>query len=85
MHAALGYLGSLPDATVVYPGHEYTASNVRHALTVDPVPLPDGLEVVVVDSGQTRRLAGSPYADRVAECAAAEAVIGPLRLARPGD
>jgi galactokinase len=56
-----------------------------HALSVDPVPVPEGLEVVVVDSGQARQLAGSPYADRVAECAAAEAVIGPLRLARPGD
>lgn len=51
-----------------------------HALTVTPVPLPDGLDVVVV-YGHHRTLAGSEYATRVAECAAAEAVVGPLRLA----
>lgn len=56
-----------------------------HALTVAPVAVPDELEVVVVDSGQARALAGSAYADRVAECAAAEHEIGPLRLARAGD
>ncbi len=53
-------------------------------LAVTPVPVPDEVEVVVVDSGQSRRLDGSPYADRAAECAAAEAVIGPLRAALPG-
>jgi AcrR family transcriptional regulator len=31
-----------------------------------------------------RRLVGSPYADRVAQCAAAEAVIGPLRTSGIG-
>ena len=36
MHAALSYLGTLPDSTVVYPGHEYTGSNVKHAKTIDP-------------------------------------------------
>jgi len=55
-----------------------------HALTVTPVALPDGLDVVVV-YGHHRTLAGSEYATRVAECAAAEARIGPLRLARAAD
>ena len=64
-----------------------------HALLIDcgtndvtPVPFPpaDEVAVVVVDSGP-RSLAASGYAARVAECAAAEAVIGPLRLAGPGD
>ncbi len=55
-----------------------------HAGTVTPVPMPEGVEVVVVDSGQARALAGSAYADRAAQCRAAEAVIGPLRLAHPG-
>lgn len=55
-----------------------------HALTVAPVALSTDAEVVVVDSGQARALAGSAYAARVAQCAAAEAVIGPLRLAAPG-
>ena len=36
MHAALSYLGTRPDKTITYPGHEYTASNVRHAKTIDP-------------------------------------------------
>ncbi|QYG92624.1 galactokinase [Iamia sp. SCSIO 61187] len=55
-----------------------------HTLAVEPVPLPDDLDVVVVDSGQARRLEGSPYAERAAQCRAAEAVIGPLREAPPG-
>ncbi len=48
--------------------------------TVEPVPVPDGVDVVVRFIAH-RTLVGSPYADRVAECAAAEREIGPLRLA----
>ena len=64
-----------------------------HALLIDcasndvtPVPfLPaEVVEVVVVDSGP-RSLAASGYATRVAECAAAEAEIGPLRAATLAD
>jgi galactokinase len=51
-----------------------------HALTVEPVPLPADI-AVIVRFVQHRTLVGSEYADRVAECAAAEALIGPLRLA----
>lgn len=47
-------------------------------LTVSPVRLPNDIEVVVQFVAH-RRLVGSPYADRVAECAAAERRIGPLR------
>ena len=36
MHAALSYLGTLPDDTVVYNGHEYTRSNLKFAQTIDP-------------------------------------------------
>jgi len=50
-------------------------------LTVTPVRLPDDVEVVVVDSGQPRRLARSAYAERQAQCQAAEAAIGPLSQA----
>lgn len=53
-----------------------------HELTVSPVPIPDGVEVVVQFIAH-RTLVGSAYADRVAECAAAEREIGPLRLASP--
>ncbi len=49
-------------------------------LTVDPVSLPDGVEVRVVHSGEERQLAGSAYGDRRQEVEAAEAVLGPLRL-----
>ena len=51
-----------------------------HELTVEPVPLPADI-AVIVRFVQHRTLVGSEYADRVAECAAAEALIGPLRLA----
>jgi galactokinase len=60
-----------------------------HALLIDfadrstqPVPIPDGVEVVVVHSGEKRSLAGSAYAERRAECEAAAHHIGPLRDAR---
>ncbi len=36
MHESLQKLGALPPKTKVYCGHEYTASNVRFALSVDP-------------------------------------------------
>ena len=36
MHAALSYLGTLPNETVVYNGHEYTAGNAAFAKAVDP-------------------------------------------------
>lgn len=51
-----------------------------HTLTIDYVPVPSDVEVVVI-FGHHRQLAGSPYAERTQQCAAAEAVIGPLRLA----
>jgi galactokinase len=54
------------------------------ALTVTPTALPDHVEVVVQFVAH-RTLVGSPYADRVAECAAAEREIGPLRLASIDD
>jgi galactokinase len=54
-------------------------------LEVDPVPVPDGVEVVVVHSGQARTLAGSAYAERAGACQAAEAEIGPLRSATRDD
>ncbi|EGN96058.1 hypothetical protein SERLA73DRAFT_185570 [Serpula lacrymans var. lacrymans S7.3] len=36
MHAALSYLGTLPNETVVYNGHEYTGGSVAFAKSVDP-------------------------------------------------
>jgi galactokinase len=51
-------------------------------LTIEPVPMPDDLEVVVLFVAH-RTLVGSAYADRVAECRAVEQLIGPLRNATP--
>jgi galactokinase len=63
-----------------------------HALLLDcesfrvtPVPLPEGIDVVVVHSGQARTLVGSPYAERRADCEAAAAIVGPLRQASLAD
>jgi len=51
------------------------------SLEVTPVPVPETVEVVVVDSGERRALASSAYAERRRQCEAAEARIGPLRQA----
>jgi galactokinase len=53
-------------------------------LSIDPVAIPEDVEVVVEFIAH-RTLAGSAYADRVAECAAAESIIGPLRTATMDD
>ena len=54
-------------------------------LTVTPVEMPDKAEVVVVDTGEPRTLAGSGYADRRGECEAAQQIVGPLSQASLGD
>ena len=54
-----------------------------HTLDITPVPVRD-VEVIVRFVAH-RTLAGSEYADRVAECARAEAAIGPLRTATVAD
>ncbi|KAG6854939.1 hypothetical protein C0991_009762 [Blastosporella zonata] len=36
MNRALKYLGTLPDATIVYNGHEYTGGNLSFAKSIDP-------------------------------------------------
>jgi len=63
-----------------------------HALLIDcrtgaitPTRIPDDIDVVVIHSGQRRSLAGSAYAERRAQCAEAEAAIGPLRDASLSD
>jgi len=65
------------------------AGRAGHLLRVDfarrihlPVLLPQEAEVAIVDSGTTRRLETTPYAERRAECEAAAALLGgPLGLA----
>ncbi len=36
MHAGFAAFDGLPDSTLICSGHEYTAANIRFALTVDP-------------------------------------------------
>ncbi|KAJ3815775.1 beta-lactamase-like protein [Lentinula lateritia] len=36
MDAALSYLGTLPDSTIVYNGHEYTNGSLAFAKTIEP-------------------------------------------------
>jgi galactokinase len=52
-----------------------------HDLSIEPVPIPEGLEILVVHSGQQREIADSEYSTRREACFAAEDIIGPLRLA----
>ena len=64
-----------------------------HALLIDcattettPIALPEGIAIVVVDSGQRRSLADSTaYAERRASCERAAAEVGPLRDADLAD
>jgi galactokinase len=51
-----------------------------HALTISPVQLPNDVKVVVQFIAE-RKLASSSYTKRVAQCNAAEQIVGPLRLA----
>lgn len=53
------------------------------SLEVTPVPVPESVEVVVVDSGERRALSTSAYAERRRQCEEAAALIGPLREASP--
>jgi galactokinase len=51
------------------------------SLATEPVPLPAGTAVVVMDTGARRHLAGSAYNDRRAAC---EAAVAALRALDPG-
>lgn len=50
------------------------------ALTLDPVPLPDGVVVAVMDTGTRRVLAEAAYGDRRAACERAVADLGVAAL-----
>ena len=86
-HVATGVPGGIMDqltATTGVAGHALLID--CSTLTVLPVPLPDGVEVVVVHSGVRRQLKESAYAQRRAQCEAAERALGgPLRTATSSD
>lgn len=82
-HAASGVPCGIMDQLCIaagQPGHA-TLIDCRD-LTVEQVPIPSAVSVTV-DFIAPRTLAGSEYADRVAEAAAVERIIGPLRDASP--
>jgi galactokinase len=85
-HAASGVPCGVMDQLASAAGVEGCALLIDcTTLVVEPVPLPEGVEVVAVHSGERRALDRSAYATRRAECEAAAAVVGPLRDASVGD
>ncbi|MBU6201084.1 MAG: galactokinase [Acidobacteria bacterium] len=84
-HAATGVPTGIMDQLCIASANAGHATLIDcHSLEVRHLPVPDGVSVVVRFVAP-RTLEGSAYADRVAECARAEAEIGPLRLATPAD
>jgi galactokinase len=85
-HRAVGVPCGIMDQLTATAGVDGAALCIDcTSLAITPVPLPDDVEVVVVHSGEERALAASAYAERAAQCAAAEAAVGPLRLAPAVD
>lgn len=83
---ASGVPCGMMDQLVIAAGVEGAALLIDcGALTWETVPLPAGVEIVVADSGQPRRLASSAYAERVSECERAERVVGPLARVTVAD
>ena len=78
-HAATGVPTGIMDQLCIAAAVRGTATLIDcHTLSVSHVAVPDDLEVVVRFVAH-RTLVGSAYGDRVAECRAAEQVLGPLR------
>lgn len=82
-HAATGVPCGIMDQLVCSVGVDNHAMLIDcNSLSINPVQLPDGIKVVV-QLITRRTLLGSEYSARVAQCQAAEAIVGPLRLAHP--
>jgi galactokinase len=85
-HRAVGVPCGIMDQLTVVAATEGAALRLDcRSLEITPVPLPDGVDVAVVDSGQRRELASSPYARRRDELTQVEAHIGPLRDNTPDE
>ena len=84
-HAATGVPTGIMDQLCIAAATAGNATMIDcHTLDVSQVPVPGEIDVVV-EFIADRTLVGSAYADRVAECARAESVIGPLRAATLDD
>ncbi|HEX4219157.1 MAG TPA: galactokinase family protein [Acidimicrobiales bacterium] len=80
-HLAVGVPCGIMDQLVSAAGVADHALLVDcHDTTIDLVPIPEDIDVLVVDSGERRSLAGTAYQERLAECARAADEVGPLRL-----
>jgi galactokinase len=84
-HAATGVPTGIMDQLCIAAALRGTATMIDcHTLAVSHVEVPDDLDVVVRFVAH-RTLVGSAYGDRVAECRAAEEVLGPLRTSTLDD
>ncbi len=84
-HRASGVPSGIMDQWCIAAGVEGHALLIDCGeFTVTPTPLPADAEIVVRFIAH-RTLEGSPYAERVAQCRAAELEIGPLRTATETD
>jgi hydroxyacylglutathione hydrolase len=61
MFSALGKLMALPDTTQVYCAHEYTQSNARFAVTVEPDNAALAARVIAIDAARTQGLPTVPF------------------------
>lgn len=74
---ATGVPGGLMDQlTALFGRRDHALLIDCRALSVEPIPLPDELAVLVVDSGLPRTLAGSAYAERRAASESVAARLG---------
>ena len=84
-HRATGVPTGIMDQLSIVSARESHATLIDcHSNTVTHVLLPDDVAWFVQFVAH-RTLEGSPYADRVAQCARAEEIIGPLRTATEDD
>jgi galactokinase len=84
--AAVGVPCGIMDQLVALAAVEGMALRIDcDSLAIEHVPFPEEAEVVVIHSGEHRDLGSSAYAERRAQCEAAEQVIGRLRDATPAD
>lgn len=84
-HRATGVPCGIMDQLSIITGRPGTATLIDcHDLSIEEIVIPPDF-VVTERFIHGRTLAGTEYAERVAQCRAAEEEIGPLRLARLAD
>jgi galactokinase len=84
-HIATGVPTGIMDQLCIASAREGHGTMIDcRTLEVQHVPIPTDVKIVVRFIAH-RTLVGSAYADRVAQCAAAESIIGPLRDASLAD